>query len=87
VEGKADFLPNHHLQHFLFETNSIVVVKKTFLYPNVFFYYRNTLFLQPLMPQSFIPEHFYGKGYKSIVLKARSGILGTLGILNFRHFY
>jgi len=20
-------------------------------------------FLQPLMPQSFIPEHFYGKGY------------------------
>jgi hypothetical protein len=21
-------------------------------------------FLQPLMPQSFIPEHFYGKGYK-----------------------
>jgi len=21
-------------------------------------------FLQPLMPQSFIPEHFYDKGYK-----------------------
>jgi len=50
-----------------------VVVKKTFRYPNVFFYNRNAfflqkkyLFLQPLMPQSFIPEHFYGKGYKSL---------------------
>ena len=43
----------------------IEVVKKTFRYPNVFFYYRNAFFLQPLMPQSFIPEHFYGKGYKS----------------------
>ena len=41
-----------------------MVVKKTFRYPSVFFYYRNAFFLQPLMPQSFIPEHFYGKGYK-----------------------
>jgi hypothetical protein len=43
---------------------AIVVVKKAFRYPNVFFYNRNAFFLQPLMPQSFIPEHFYGKGYK-----------------------
>jgi hypothetical protein len=50
----------------------IVVVKKTFRYPNVFFYKRNALFLQPLMPQSFIPEHFYGKGYNTVIIMPHS---------------
>jgi hypothetical protein len=62
TKGHHDSVQNAHVLRV--RSAFIVVVKKTFRYPNVFFYYRNAFFLQPLMPQSFIPEHFYGKGYK-----------------------
>jgi hypothetical protein len=38
--------------------------QKNVLFSVRFFLLKKYLFLQPLMPQSFIPEHFYGKGYK-----------------------
>jgi hypothetical protein len=51
---------------------NIVVVKKTFRYPDVFFYYRNTLFLQPLMPHSLFRNINMEKGIIGKIKKPKA---------------